>query len=257
MIVIIIFNLCCIIYLFVCFLCGAWKGEGGGGKLLMCWNHCNPITSTHKSPISYTVVQEETIVDVELTILQKKYYRAIFERNRAFLGHGTSGKGKGVAKLINIEMELRKCCNHPYLIDGVEAKETASLLPAGSDPHDDYQRATKLIGASGKTVLLDKLLPKLKAEGHKVLIFSQFVIMLDLLEDLLQLRGYGYERIDGSVRGNERGNAIDRFNAQGIDSRNLTGESLARERKTHKRAGEGEGIASNSPFPSIPSIFMD
>ena len=53
----------------------------------------------------------ETIVDVELTTLQKQYYRAIFERNREFLYHGCSGN---MPSLMNVEMQLRKCCNHPF-----------------------------------------------------------------------------------------------------------------------------------------------
>ena len=50
-------------------------------------------------------------------------------------------------------------------------------------------------------MLLDKLLPKLQADGHRVLIFSQFRIMLNILEDYLELRGYTYERVDGAVTG--------------------------------------------------------
>lgn len=145
--------------------------------------------------------KEETIVDVELTTMQKKYYRAIFERNRSFLNMGSTGT---VANLVNVEMELRKCCNHPFLIRGVEEKETVHL--------DEQQRTKILIQASGKTVLLDKLLTKFRAEKKKVLIFSQFKIMLDIIEDMCQLRGYNLERLDGSVRGNSRQAAIDRFN---------------------------------------------
>jgi hypothetical protein len=61
---------------------------------------------------------------------------------------------------------------------------------------------------SGKLVLLDKLLPKLQSEGHRVLIFSQMVRMLDLLEDYCRVRGFTFERLDGSIRGAQRQNAI-------------------------------------------------
>lgn len=50
---------------------------------------------------------------------------------------------------------------------------------------------------------------------HRVLIFSQMTKMLDLLEDFLDGEGYRYERIDGSITGNLRQEAIDRFNAPG------------------------------------------
>ncbi|TDH68248.1 hypothetical protein CCR75_003480 [Bremia lactucae] len=151
--------------------------------------------------------KEETIVDVELTTMQKKYYRAIFERNRQFLNAGASGT---VANLVNVEMELRKCCNHPFLIRGVEDKECAGF--------DDLMRMKVLTQASGKTVLLDKLLTKFHQEKKKVLIFSQFKIMLDIIEDMCHLRGYSMERLDGSVRGNSRQAAIDRFNNPGSDT---------------------------------------
>ncbi len=145
--------------------------------------------------------KEETIIDVELTTLQKKYYRALFERNRAFLTRGLDNKNAGPV-LLNLEMELRKCCNHPFLIKGVEVQEAH-----GSS--EDTMRT--LIESSGKLVLLSKLLEKLKAEGHKVLLFSQMTRMLDILEHFARSRGYVYERIDGSVRGNARQAAIDRF----------------------------------------------
>ncbi len=146
--------------------------------------------------------KEETIINVELTVLQKKYYRAIYERNLSVLQKG--GKSTNMPSLQNIMMELRKCCNHPFLLKGVEDHihdEDAS--------HDD--RIASLINSSGKMVLLDKLFPKLRAGGHKVLIFSQMVRMLDILEDYLVERGYTYERLDGSKRGLDRQAAIDRF----------------------------------------------
>ncbi|KAF3856775.1 hypothetical protein F7725_017498 [Dissostichus mawsoni] len=68
-----------------------------------------------------------------------------------------------------------------------------------------------MIQAAGKLVLIDKLLPKLLAGGHKVLVFSQMVRCLDIMEDYLIQRRYTYERIDGRVRGNLRQAAIDRF----------------------------------------------
>jgi len=70
------------------------------------------------------------------------------------------------------------------------------------------------IMSSGKMVLLDKLLPKLRQEGHKVLIFSQMVRMLDLLSEYCEFRNFPYERLDGRIRGTERQKAIDRFNTE-------------------------------------------
>ena len=72
--------------------------------------------------------------------------------------------------------------------------------------------------SSGKFVLLRKLLPKLKADGHRVLIFSQFTKVLDLMSDILETEGWRFERLDGSVSGTERQRAIDRFSDKNSDS---------------------------------------
>ncbi|XP_064466588.1 chromodomain-helicase-DNA-binding protein 7-like isoform X3 [Ornithodoros turicata] len=151
--------------------------------------------------------KEETIVEVELTNIQKKYYRAILERNFAFLTKG--GVGTNVPNLMNTMMELRKCCIHPYLIKGAEEQ----ILQEYRVQHGDSLTLAlnALVQASGKLVLLDKLLPRLKEGGHRVLVFSQMVRCLDLLEDYLVHKRYPYERIDGRVRGNLRQAAIDRY----------------------------------------------
>lgn len=71
-----------------------------------------------------------------------------------------------------------------------------------------------LTKSSGKLMLLQKMMRKLKEGGHRVLVFSQMTKMLDLLEDFLENEGYKYERIDGGVTGNMRQEAIDRFNGE-------------------------------------------
>uniref|UniRef100_H2T283 Chromodomain helicase DNA binding protein 6 n=1 Tax=Takifugu rubripes TaxID=31033 RepID=H2T283_TAKRU len=152
--------------------------------------------------------KQETIIEVELTNIQKKYYRAILEKNFSFLSKGANQHN--MPNLINTMMELRKCCNHPYLITGAEEKILESFRKSYSPDAVDFQLQA-MIQAAGKLVLIDKLLPKLLAGGHKVLVFSQMVRCLDILEDYLIQRRYSYERIDGRVRGNQRQAAIDRF----------------------------------------------
>ncbi|XP_021424061.2 chromodomain-helicase-DNA-binding protein 6 isoform X3 [Oncorhynchus mykiss] len=152
--------------------------------------------------------KEETIIEVELTNMQKKYYRAILEKNFTFLAKGANQHN--MPNLINTMMELRKCCNHPYLIKGAEEKILDSFRKTHSPDAWDFNLQA-MIQAAGKLVLIDKLLPKLIAGGHKVLVFSQMVRCLDILEDYLIQRRYTYERIDGRVRGNLRQAAIDRF----------------------------------------------
>uniref|UniRef100_A0A674E9N0 Chromodomain helicase DNA binding protein 7 n=1 Tax=Salmo trutta TaxID=8032 RepID=A0A674E9N0_SALTR len=168
--------------------------------------------------------KEETIIEVELTNIQKKYYRAILEKNFSFLSKGGPGGGGGawggggaqVPNLLNTMMELRKCCNHPYLINGAEEK---ILEDFRENHHAEMPQfhLQAMIQAAGKLVLIDKLLPKLKAGGHRVLVFSQMVRCLDILEDYLIQKRYPYERIDGRVRGNLRQAAIDRFSRPDSD----------------------------------------
>lgn len=99
---------------------------------------------------------------------------------------------------MNVMMELRKCCNHPFLIKGAEdriiddAAETELKSLTSTEQmyrQIDYAKLTgeQLIKSSGKFVLLSKLLPKLQAGGHKVLIFSQMVRVLDLLQEVRTL----------------------------------------------------------------------
>jgi chromodomain-helicase-DNA-binding protein 7 len=152
---------------------------------------------------------KETLVYVEITNLQKLCYRACLEQNRMLLLHGVGAANAGAMSFNNVSMMLRHCCNHPWLIKEIEqsalsqlAAESSVRAPATLAEHNDPElwRATqarleaqdearyrdRLVQSSGKLVLLDKLLPKLKADGHRVLLFSQFTKMLDLIEDLVQ-----------------------------------------------------------------------
>uniref|UniRef100_A0AAQ4R429 DNA helicase n=1 Tax=Gasterosteus aculeatus aculeatus TaxID=481459 RepID=A0AAQ4R429_GASAC len=146
----------------------------------------------------------ELIVRVELSPMQKKYYKFILTRN--FDALNTRGGGNQVS-LLNVVMDLKKCCNHPYLFPA--AATEAPKLPNG------MYEGNALTKSSGKLTLLQKMMKKLKEGGHRVLVFSQMTKMLDLLEDFLENEGYKYERIDGGVTGSLRQEAIDRFNAPG------------------------------------------
>ena len=101
-------------------------------------------------------------------------------------------------------MELKKAANHPYLFDGAEDRN------AGTD-----EQLKGLVMNSGKMVLLDKLLARLRSDGHRVLIFSQMVRMLDLLSEYMQLRAFQFQRLDGMVSSEARKKSIAHFNAPG------------------------------------------
>lgn len=146
----------------------------------------------------------EKILRVELSDIQLEYYKNILTRNYAALNQGAKGQKQS---LLNIMMELKKASNHPFMFPNAEER-----ILAGSERRDDTLKA--LITSSGKMMLLDQLLTKLKKDNHRVLIFSQMVRMLDILSDYLALRGYLYQRLDGTIAAGPRRIAIDHFNAQ-------------------------------------------
>uniref|UniRef100_A0A8C4U8D0 Proliferation-associated SNF2-like protein n=1 Tax=Falco tinnunculus TaxID=100819 RepID=A0A8C4U8D0_FALTI len=104
-------------------------------------------------------------------------------------------------KLQNIMMLLRKCCNHPYLIE-------YPLDPATQQ----FKVDEDLVKNSGKFLLLDRMLPELKKRGHKILLFSQMTMMLDILMDYCYLRNFKFSRLDGSMSYAEREENMHQFN---------------------------------------------
>ncbi|KAL4295967.1 hypothetical protein GQ457_12G005320 [Hibiscus cannabinus] len=143
--------------------------------------------------------KKETILKVGMSQMQKQYYRALLQKDLEVVNAGGERK-----RLLNIAMQLRKCCNHPYLFQGAE-------------PGPPYTTGDHLITNAGKMVLLDKLLPKLKERDSRVLIFSQMTRLLDILEDYLMFRGYQYCRIDGNTGGDDRDASIEAFNKPGSE----------------------------------------
>uniref|UniRef100_A0A3B5MFD7 Uncharacterized protein n=1 Tax=Xiphophorus couchianus TaxID=32473 RepID=A0A3B5MFD7_9TELE len=146
----------------------------------------------------------EQILRVEMSAIQKQYYKWILTRNYKALSKGTKGSTSG---FLNIMMELKKCCNHCYLIKPPDDNESLSKVEA----------LQQLVRSSGKLVLLDKLLVRLKERGHRVLIFSQMVRMLDILAEYLRSRQFLFQRLDGSIKGEIRKQALDHFNAEGSE----------------------------------------
>lgn len=140
----------------------------------------------------------ERILRVEMTALQKQYYKWILTKNYKMLTKGMKGSQ---ASFVNIMVELKKCCNHCLLI----------RLPEVTNGQDEL---TQLIRGSGKLLLLDKLLCRLKQTGHRVLIFSQMVRMLDIISEYLKMRRFQFQRLDGSIKGETRKQALDHFNAE-------------------------------------------
>uniref|UniRef100_A0A8C7KHD1 Chromodomain helicase DNA binding protein 2 n=1 Tax=Oncorhynchus kisutch TaxID=8019 RepID=A0A8C7KHD1_ONCKI len=145
----------------------------------------------------------EQILRVDMSAVQKQYYKWILTRNFRALQKGTRGSSSG---FLNIVMELKKCTNHGFLIRQPEEE---------CDTQQEHLQA--LVRGSGKLVLLDKLLTRLRERGNRVLIFSQMVRMLDILAEYLALKRYPFQRLDGSIKGEIRKQALDHFNAEGSE----------------------------------------
>ncbi|KAI1649111.1 SWI/SNF family of DNA-dependent ATPase [Daldinia loculata] len=130
--------------------------------------------------------------------MQVKWYQKILEKDIDAV-NGAGGKRESKTRLLNIVMQLRKCCNHPYLFEGAE-------------PGPPYTTDEHLVYNSGKMALLDRLLRRLQKQGSRVLIFSQMSRLLDILEDYCVFRDYKYCRIDGGTAHEDRIAAIDDYN---------------------------------------------
>ncbi|WFD31513.1 hypothetical protein MSPP1_002551 [Malassezia sp. CBS 17886] len=147
--------------------------------------------------------KKEINVFVGLSDMQRRWYKSLLEKDIDAV-NGAASKKEGSTRLLNIVMQLRKCCNHPYLFDGAEPGP-----PFTTDEH--------LVDNAGKMAILDKLLKKMRERGSRVLIFSQMSRMLDILEDYCLFREYPYCRIDGSSQHEDRVAAIDEYNRPGSD----------------------------------------
>ncbi|KZV56479.1 protein CHROMATIN REMODELING 5 [Dorcoceras hygrometricum] len=150
----------------------------------------------------------ERILRVEMSPLQKQYYKWILERNFQDLNKGVRGNQ---VSLLNIVVELKKCCNHPFLFESADHGYGGDANFLGSS------KLERIILSSGKLVLLDKLLNRLHETGHRVLIFSQMVRMLDLLAEYLSIKGFQFQRLDGSTKAELRQQAMEHFNAPGSE----------------------------------------
>ncbi|XP_056643641.1 chromatin-remodeling complex ATPase chain Iswi isoform X1 [Diorhabda sublineata] len=140
--------------------------------------------------------KKEIKVYVGLSKMQREWYTKVLMKDIDIV----NGAGKvEKMRLQNILMQLRKCTNHPYLFDGAE-------------PGPPYTTDEHLVYNCGKMVLLDKLLPKLKEQDSRVLIFSQMTRMLDILEDYCHWRQYQYCRLDGQTPHEDRQRQINEYN---------------------------------------------
>lgn len=160
-------------------------------------------------PKSYRVVR------ISNSPMQKIFYKNVLAKNFVELHRGVKGKKPS---LLNIVLELKKVCNHPFLFEssGYQGRvidmspRSMSLARANAD-----ERRDAIVRSSGKMIFLEKILAQLYATGHRVLIFSQMVRVLNILEDYLKLKGYPFQRIDGSTPKQKRFQSMDHYNEPG------------------------------------------
>jgi SWI/SNF-related matrix-associated actin-dependent regulator of chromatin subfamily A member 5 len=149
--------------------------------------------------------KREIYVACPMVKLQKQWYLRILARDSESINK-TKGSGDS-STLNNIVMHLRKAVNHPY------------CFPE-ADPMRGLETSERIINDCGKMIVLDKLLKRLyddKAANNKVLVFSQFTMMLDIMEDYLCLREYNYCRIDGGTSSYDREYQMADFNNENSD----------------------------------------
>ncbi len=145
--------------------------------------------------------KQERVIKCKFSALQSKLYLQLMTHNKIAVTDNKGGK-TGMRGLSNMLMQLRKLCNHPFVFEPVEDQ-----MNPGKGTNDMIWRA------AGKFELLDRVLPKFKASGHRVLMFFQMTQIMNIMEDFLRLRGFKYLRLDGSTKSDDRSDLLKQFNA--------------------------------------------
>lgn len=104
--------------------------------------------------------------------------------------------------LVSLNMQLRKTCLHPFLVEGFESLE-------------EPRTTASMLAASGKLAVLDMLLRSLYLKRHRVVLFSQFTLMLDILAEYCTRRGWNFCRYDGTLSRAKRNYVVNAFNEAG------------------------------------------
>lgn len=136
----------------------------------------------------------ETVLKCKMSALQASIYNQVLKYKKMVGGNGAKG-------LNNKLMQLRKVCNHPFVFEEVE-----NLINPHKSTNDLLWRT------AGKFELLDRVIPKFQATGHRILVFFQMTQIMDIMEDFLRLRGVQYLRLDGGTKAEDRTDLLLKFN---------------------------------------------
>ncbi|XP_028569071.2 SWI/SNF-related matrix-associated actin-dependent regulator of chromatin subfamily A member 2 isoform X2 [Podarcis muralis] len=151
----------------------------------------------------------EYVIKCDMSALQKILYRHMQAKGILLTdGSEKDKKGKGGAKtLMNTIMQLRKICNHPYMFQHIEESFAEHLGYSNG-----VINGAELYRASGKFELLDRILPKLRATNHRVLLFCQMTSLMTIMEDYFAFRNFAYLRLDGTTKSEDRAALLKKFN---------------------------------------------
>lgn len=154
----------------------------------------------------------EYVIKCDMSALQKILYRHMQAKGILLTdGSEKDKKGKGGAKtLMNTIMQLRKICNHPYMFQHIEESFAEHLGYSNG-----VINGAELYRASGKFELLDRILPKLRATNHRVLLFCQMTSLMTIMEDYFAFRNFLYLRLDGTTKSEDRAALLKKFNEPG------------------------------------------
>ena len=150
--------------------------------------------------------KREIIIYTPLSVMQMEYTELIVRDTfKAAMQQKYEGARQQLLKTSSSQknkiMQLRKLCQHPYLVDPPEDDEAWELEP--------------FVESSGKIAILDTMLKSLKKENHRVLIFSQMTRLLNLLQMYCEEVGYTFVRIDGSTKMRDRAQYVSEFQQNG------------------------------------------
>lgn len=163
---------------------------------------------TKAQVLTFLPPMAQIIIPVTMSVVQKKLYKSILAKNSKLIksifqsNQDAQNKQNERHSLSNILMQLRKCLCHPFVYSRQIEERTSNATLSHRN----------LVEASGKLQLLELLLPRLKERRHRVLLFSQFLDNLDIVEDFLDGLGLLYCRLDGSMGAHEKQKKIDAFN---------------------------------------------
>ncbi|EPY81655.1 putative global transcription activator SNF2L2 isoform b [Camelus ferus] len=173
---------------------------------------CSTFEQWFNAPFAMTGERVEYVIKCDMSALQKILYRHMQAKGILLTdGSEKDKKGKGGAKtLMNTIMQLRKICNHPYMFQHIEESFAEHLGYSNG-----VINGAELYRASGKFELLDRILPKLRATNHRVLLFCQMTSLMTIMEDYFAFRNFLYLRLDGTTKSEDRAALLKKFNEPG------------------------------------------